>query len=270
MSNTVKNAMRLHKEAMNFSEKAQIARIKKEKADALASFREAFRLEKEAAMLLKDEKVKLVTRAVLFRSAAVLALDCDEINESEQLINLGLSGKVPPQIADELQDLKIVIVKRRAKLRKTDLSVEQIKFFLTTVHNEAFFVCLDADETKEMHSRVKKEYFEWLLESGKTVENWSTQNLDMLKTNHPPKTVRFLNIFLKESDGLLANQNTWPVPDTLLQNLLSEINSWSTLHSMHPTHHIIPSTSLPWFGFDTNPPQTPTKFEVTPREQLTH
>ena len=107
MSKTVEKAMKIHDEAMDFSGKAQAAQIRGvDEGEVLAFFRKAFRLEKEAAMLLKDEKVKLITRAVLFRSAAVLALDCDEISEAEELIKLGLSGRVPPQIADELQDLK--------------------------------------------------------------------------------------------------------------------------------------------------------------------
>lgn len=114
MSKTVEKAMKIHREAMDFSEKAQIARIKgMSREEVLAFFRKAFRLEREAAMLLKDEKTKLVTRAVLFRSAAVLAFDCGEVSEVEELINLGLSGEVPPQIADELHDLKRVVESRR-------------------------------------------------------------------------------------------------------------------------------------------------------------
>ena len=114
MSKTVEKAMKIHREAMDFSEKAQIARIKGvSREEVLAFFRKAFRLEREAAMLLKDEKAKLVTRAVLFRSAAVLAFDCGEVSEVEELISLGLSGEVPPQIADELHDLKRVVESRR-------------------------------------------------------------------------------------------------------------------------------------------------------------
>ena len=114
MSKTVEKAMKIHREAMDFSEKAQIARIKgMRREEVLAFFRKAFRLEREAAMLLKDEKAKLVTRAVLFRSAAVLAFDCGEVSEVEELINLGLSGEVPPQIADELHDLKRVVESKR-------------------------------------------------------------------------------------------------------------------------------------------------------------
>ena len=118
MSKTVEKAMKIHREAMDFSEKAQIARIKgMSREEVLTFFRKAFRLEREAAMLLKDEKAKLVTRAVLFRSAAVLAFDCGKISEVEELINLGLSGEVPPQIADELRNLK----KRIKSDRRTEL-----------------------------------------------------------------------------------------------------------------------------------------------------
>lgn len=129
MSKRLEQAMELHEEAMDFSGKAQAAQIKgTKKEETLAFFREAFRLEKKAAMLLKDEKVKLVTRAVLFRSAAVLALDCGEINEAEKLIDLGLSGKVPPQIADELQDLKKdVEFERHAELHTANSLLKKIQ-----------------------------------------------------------------------------------------------------------------------------------------------
>ena len=128
MSKKLEQAMKFHEEAMDFSGKAQVAQIKGEEVEALVFFKEAFKLEKEAAMLLENEKVKLITRAVLFRSAAVLALDCGKISEAEKLIDLGLSGKVPPQIADELQDLKEdVEFERREELRKTKLGSGFIK-----------------------------------------------------------------------------------------------------------------------------------------------
>lgn len=102
----VEQAMKLHREAMNFSEEAQITKIKKEDENSVSNFfGKAFELEKEAAMLLKDEEEDLVTRAVLFRSAAVLALDCNQSREAEKLIGLGLSKETPPQIANELRDL---------------------------------------------------------------------------------------------------------------------------------------------------------------------
>ena len=124
MSKKLEQAMKCHEEAMDFSGRAQAAQIRGTKKEAIAFFREAFKLEKKAAMLLKDEKTKLVTRAVLFRSAAVLALDCGKISEAKELINFGLSGRVPPQIADELQDLKKEIESDRctSPLKQTQVS----------------------------------------------------------------------------------------------------------------------------------------------------
>ena len=56
MSKTVEKAMKIHDEAMDFSGKAQAAQIRGvDEGEVLAFFRKAFRLEKEAAMLLKDE-----------------------------------------------------------------------------------------------------------------------------------------------------------------------------------------------------------------------
>lgn len=102
----IEQAMKIHREAMNFSEEAQVAQIKKESEDSIFNFfRKAFELEKKAAMLLRDEEKDLATRAILFRSAPVLALDCNESREAEKLIGLGLSKEGPPQITDELRGL---------------------------------------------------------------------------------------------------------------------------------------------------------------------
>ena len=117
MSEIIEQAMKIHREAMSFSDKAQVARIERvDESKVLDFLRRSFELEEKAAMLLRNEKEDLVTRAVLFRGAAVLALDCNKLNEAEKLIELGLSGEAPPQIADELHDLKRVVEsKRRTK-----------------------------------------------------------------------------------------------------------------------------------------------------------
>ena len=107
MSEIIEQAMRIHREAMNFSDNAQIAQIERaDESKVLDFLRKAFELEERAAMLLRNEKEDLVTRAVLFRGAAVLALDCNKFGEAEKLIEIGLSREVPSQIADELQNLK--------------------------------------------------------------------------------------------------------------------------------------------------------------------
>ena len=122
MSKIIEQAMKIHQEAMSFSDEAQIAQFERAgKSRVLDFLKKAFELEEEAAMLLIDEKDDLVTRTVLFRGAAVLALDCNKLSEAERLIEHGLSEEAPSQLADELRDLKSIVYERRTELRKVNL-----------------------------------------------------------------------------------------------------------------------------------------------------
>ena len=49
------------------------------------------------------------TRSVLHRSAASLAIDCDNFPAAEPLITIALSGNPPDEIADEPRDLFVQI-----------------------------------------------------------------------------------------------------------------------------------------------------------------
>ena len=133
MSEIIEQAMKIHEEAMSFSDKAQIAQIEGADESKILDFLgKAFELEEKAAMLLRNEKEDLVTRTVLFRGAAVLALDCNKLSKAEKLIELGLSGEAPPQFADELRNLKRVVDERRAEMRKVNLSLKQPQDSFTT------------------------------------------------------------------------------------------------------------------------------------------
>jgi hypothetical protein len=61
--------------------------------------------QRAAADLVADRQDLESTRAVLHRSAAVLALECSELREAERLIGRALAGNPPNDIADELRDL---------------------------------------------------------------------------------------------------------------------------------------------------------------------
>ena len=67
--------------------------------------RQAYENELGAANQLRDPSSPEPTRSILFRSAASLAVDCNELREAERLIGIGLSGNPPPDIAEELRDL---------------------------------------------------------------------------------------------------------------------------------------------------------------------
>ena len=71
------------------------------------------------------------TRSVLHRSAASLALECDEIREAERLIGRALSGNPPDEIAEELRDLlEDVYFLRHLSLRGIVLQPDEFQLSL--------------------------------------------------------------------------------------------------------------------------------------------
>ncbi|UKP00719.1 hypothetical protein L6494_07180 [Nostoc sp. UHCC 0870] len=99
----------LHKQAMDFAEMAQIAKLKGDSVSALKLSKQAFEKERLAAELIVNNLVAEPTRSVLHRSAATLAIDCGEIAAAERLIAIVLSGNPPQEIAEELKDLFVQI-----------------------------------------------------------------------------------------------------------------------------------------------------------------
>lgn len=104
----------LHRRAMEEADLAILARMKGEHEKARVHFREAFRLEADAAAILETDLDTEPTRSVLFRSAASLALDCDLIGDAEKLARQALDGRPPAPILDELNDILAEIQQRRA------------------------------------------------------------------------------------------------------------------------------------------------------------
>lgn len=95
----------LHDKAMALAEKASVAKLSGNLEQANTLLRQAYENELEAASLLKDISSPEPTRSILFRSAASLAIDCNELREAERLLAIGLSGNPPSDIAEELRDL---------------------------------------------------------------------------------------------------------------------------------------------------------------------
>lgn len=95
----------LHDQAMALAEKASVAKLSGNLEQAKTLLRQAYKNELEAASLLKDISSPEPTRSILFRSAASLAIDCNELREAERLLAIGLSENPPSDIAEELRDL---------------------------------------------------------------------------------------------------------------------------------------------------------------------
>lgn len=95
----------LHDEAMTKAQESMLARFNGNAADVERLNREAFELELQAAMLLKDAFEYEPTRSVYFRSAATLARNLGCYWEAACLASLGLSGNPPDEIAMELREV---------------------------------------------------------------------------------------------------------------------------------------------------------------------
>ncbi len=118
----------LHQEAMNFCDKAFFAKQKGNVSLAKEFSSKALEFEIRAAEILKDKLDTEPTRSILYRSAASIAIDCEEYRKAEQLIASALIGNPPAEIAEELRDLlEQVNFKRHLKLRNVDLSENEIQ-----------------------------------------------------------------------------------------------------------------------------------------------
>ncbi len=96
----------LHEQAMDLADEALIAKQHGHAQQAASLTLQAFELERAAADLVRDDVNAEPTRSVLYRSAATLALECDQYGEAERLIATALAGNPPHEIADELRDLR--------------------------------------------------------------------------------------------------------------------------------------------------------------------
>jgi len=119
----MKSINELHEQAMDFADQAFVAKHRGDRELAQRLFYQAFERESTAAELIKDDIKAEPTRSVLYRSAAMLAMDCGELRAAEQLIATALSGNPPQEIVNELRDLlEQVNFVRHLALREVELA----------------------------------------------------------------------------------------------------------------------------------------------------
>src|SRR6266487_2589346 len=141
----------LHREAMNLADRALVARLSGDTEGASVLLREAYRHEREAAERVSSQQELEPTRSVLHRSAASLALECNELREAERLIGIALSGNPPEEIADELRDLlEQVYFHRHLGTRGVVLQPDEFQMSLT-----GGLVGFGITESNEFIRRVK-------------------------------------------------------------------------------------------------------------------
>ena len=96
----------LHRHAMEALDAAFIAKQKGFDHQYEVRTAQALQLEIKAAELLKDRKDTEPTRAILFRSAASIAMELGKHKLAEQLISTALKGKPPLELKEELEELR--------------------------------------------------------------------------------------------------------------------------------------------------------------------
>lgn len=108
----MKKAIKLHREAMDLADQAVTAQRRKARDEATQLFKQAFERERAAAVIFVNDFDAEPTRSVLLRSAASLALDCQEYREAERLIAAALWGNPPAELYDELRELLVELDSR--------------------------------------------------------------------------------------------------------------------------------------------------------------
>lgn len=114
-----------HKLSMDCAEMAMMARAMKNMPEAHRLFKEALELELKAITELERGIVVEPTYSILHRSAATLALDCNEPRQAEKLVTSALSKDPPHELQEELRDLlEQVNFRRHLFLRGVELDEE--------------------------------------------------------------------------------------------------------------------------------------------------
>jgi len=126
----MKNINTIHDEAMVIATNAYLLKCKKGNIDEIIKLsKEAFLLEKEAAMMLINKKDAEPSRSILFKSAAFLAFDAMEYDECKNMIILALLGEPDLGVIEEMKELFNDMSKIKLKSKKDIyFNNEEIKY----------------------------------------------------------------------------------------------------------------------------------------------
>ena len=119
----------LHEKAMEFWDESFFSRREGNLSLADEKLREALKLEIQAAERLKDKLDLEPSRSILYRSAASMAMSCEEYRQAEKLVATALAGNPPEEIAEELRDLlEQVNLKQKSKAKSKKIDHGKLMF----------------------------------------------------------------------------------------------------------------------------------------------
>ena len=151
----MKSARETHNQAMDLAERAFVARMRGDDAEAIDLFAQALQAEMEAIAALEGTGSSEPTFSVLHRSAATLALDCNDPRLAERLTATALAHSPPSEIAEELRDLfEQINFRRHLLLRNVTLGVDEMQ--LSLAGRGVGFGVVESDEFLERVSVASK------------------------------------------------------------------------------------------------------------------
>ncbi len=139
------NVRELHDAAMKFAQQAMVAREEGQATVAERYARDAYELESRAAGMVRLDKEPEPTRSILYSSAASLAFQCKNYDESIRLIGQGLCGFPPPQVKGELLAL-LEQVNFEAQLKERGLALSSDDLDLSIKGDDVGFGLVIYDE----------------------------------------------------------------------------------------------------------------------------
>ncbi len=123
-------AREYHHIAMDYAAKGLMARMRGDTEEAAAHFKQG--LENELAAIDNLSTQSGLGWSVLHRSAATLALDCNDFRLAEKLVSKALAGDPHPEIANELRDVwEQANFQRHLELRGVELAADEIQLSLS-------------------------------------------------------------------------------------------------------------------------------------------
>ena len=137
----MKKINKIHREAMKLAEFGLLEKMDGNYKIALKFFKDAYNLEKQAAMSVKKNIDNEPTRSILFRSAASLAQNAKLFLEAENMIMKGLDGYPPPKIKLQLRNVfKEIAPEIYTEIIDTSVKKWQTKVAICTKNNSKFLI----------------------------------------------------------------------------------------------------------------------------------
>ena len=151
----------LHAQAVEYAERALLARMRGETEIAIGIFGEALKC--EIAAIDEMHEPREPTYSILHRSAGTLALDCNDLRTAEKMAARALANDPPQDVAQELRDLlEQIYFRSHLKLRGVALGDDELQLSLAGPEvgygfvNSNEFLTRVGDSSKLLHRIVER------------------------------------------------------------------------------------------------------------------